>query len=153
MWFFVCFFGGFFVACWSVFFVGRIEVTSVTEAQIIINPWVWYSHITTHKKCLIQIQINVRLRLKIWVSWSTSDPLIANMWDLVSIQWMLVVLISFKQTTTKTTIQLIVGITQSNTQASTILENTRSWCYTWILVLKIHPWQPGSTTENLGILA
>ena len=40
-------------------------------------------------------------------------------------------------------------ITNSNIQESTKLENTRSWLYRWILVVKIHvhPEQSGSSTE------
>ena len=80
------------------------SVTSVSGAQIVNNPWVWYSHnIPPMIKCQIQILHNVGLRTQTWVSWSAGVLLIANMEDRIVILWMLAVLFSGTQIVTKGT--------------------------------------------------
>ena len=92
---------------WRVTFRVRIQVTFVTRSQIIMNLCVLYSHsIHTMKNCLIQIHINVLLRLCIWGFWSLGAPKIDNMGDLKGILRMLAVIILRTQTTNNATTQL-----------------------------------------------
>ena len=80
------------------------SVTSVSGAQIINNPWVWYNHnIPPMIKCQILILHIVGPRTQTWVSWSAGALLMANMGDLIVILRMLAVLFTGTQIVIKKT--------------------------------------------------
>ena len=95
-----------FVARWNVFFLRRIQVTSVSGALIIINSWVCYDHIIVPIKIFYPNPnqcVTPTKDLSVIIGWYS---FIANKSDPLGILAMLAVLIADTETTAKSSTQL-----------------------------------------------